>query len=71
MDIGQTIDSTMDRLLAIKTNREQRKVVGQTVKCLKESCKKDYAAGLGDFCNKCGANQNVKEARLKKRITKI
>ena len=60
----------MDKLLNLKAQSTACKDVGKTVKCLKESCKADYVAGGGDFCNKCGTNQNVEEAKMLKRITK-
>ena len=69
-NIDQTVDSTMDRLKNIKNQCNACKEVGSTIKCLKESCKADYVANWDDFCNKCGANQNIEEARMMKRITK-
>ena len=69
-DISNSIESAMKQLHDLKVCREKQKVPGTMVTCWKPSCRKDYAAEIGDFCNVCGSNQNIQEVSLLKKINK-
>ena len=61
-DIDSQINSTMQQYQELLDHRESRKVSGGKVICLNSNCKKEFTAGVGDFCGVCGSNQNVEMA---------
>ena len=67
-DLNMSIDSAMKQLKELKENCDKQQRPGESVKCLKQSCGREYQTGSGDFCTWCGSNQNVQEAAQLKRI---
>ena len=70
-DIDSQIDTTMQQYQELLNHRNSRKVSREKVICLRSSCKKEFTAGVGDFCGACGSNQNVEMAAALKRIAKM
>ena len=55
--------NNLDAMQKLKERHEQCMVSGGTIKFMKQDCGADFLTGSGKFCNHCGANQAVEEAR--------
>ena len=61
---GDSINSALKQLSALTNSRLVCLVEGSKHTCYKPGCGNSYETGRGDFCPKCGTNQETLEKAM-------